>query len=118
MDDLIREALAAGVPIWVLAVLLGVVTVSQLFPRVLGPISQAIYAFAEKRRQAAADREDADIAEWRRQVVHLAGSDRQKQERLEAIDRHLWMTVRPWMLQAMDDLPADYPPPPSIYPPT
>ena len=116
MDELLRWAAANGAPIGILGALVMVATVSQLFPRILGPVSQALYDFAKARRLAARDREDADIAEWRRQVAHLSATGKRKDQRMEALERHCW-THRGWELQAMDALPPTFPPPPPTFPP-
>lgn len=116
MDEVIQWATANGAPIGVVGTLVLVTTVSQLFPRILGPVSQALYDFARRRRLAAREREDADIAELRRQVEHLSVTGKRKDRRIVALEMHCW-THHTWELEAMGELPAGFRQPPATFPP-
>ena len=90
-------------------VVIAVTTASEKVAKAFGPIGKAWFNFAKVRREIAASKRAADVAELQRQIDGLAWtqseqSERHARERKEQHDeiRHLKSTVVSWERWAYD----------------
>ena len=112
MDEQLWElALRTGLPVWLVGGAGGIYLVAQVFPRILGPVSQAIHDWTRTRRQAAVERDDADIAERDRLITHLDAVVKRNRTELAERDRLAWLHQR-WDQARMAENPDADPPPP------
>lgn len=116
--------------LYVLLVVFILKLVSDAFPNVLGPISRAIHETAAAKRRAAADRrrsesarDDADIADLKRQIEILTSAradDRRVLDEMRASQKaheHTLMVHDQWDLAVLNDPShAQRVPRPPLYP--
>lgn len=115
LDRLIELSGGAPVIVWLVIIVMLLVMISSATPRVLGPISGAIHDWTERRRAAQAAREDADIADLRRQSEYLARRVSEQAERESRWTREA-VVHRQWD-RAVQELLIGHEPPVDLAPP-
>lgn len=94
--DLIEAAGGSPIVVWLVVIIGLALMISTAAPKVLGPISQAIFDTAEKFRVNAARRDDADLADLNRQVRYLRGRVHSLEEALDRLRAEWSARYRRW----------------------
>lgn len=109
--------------LWLAVIVGAAIMVAQAFPKVLGPIGQAILEWARSKRTAESEADDADIADLQRQNSYLAGVADERLREIRARDE-LIMAHAPWDWRMFEESvkagnSPEHPPPliPHIPPP-
>jgi hypothetical protein len=83
-DDGLPDLTSSPVAVWTAMAVLVVLALATISEKGLGPISRSWYAFAKNRREAAASRRAADVAELEARIESL--SRQLASQRLEHAD--------------------------------
>lgn len=114
--DWLSNLIKSGVPVWVvlgMGVLWWVVTT---FPKHFGAWGAALHDWAMRRRLAAVERDDADIADRDRQIEYFRALADSRAREIAGRDR-LTFQHRQWDMDVIVHLPADFRPPPPLFGP-
>lgn len=115
--DWLSNLIKSGVPVWV--VLTGGVGwwVVTTFPKYFGAWGAALHDWAMRRRLAAVERDDADIADRDRQIEYFRNLADTRAREIAGRDR-ITFTHRQWDMRVIEHLPPDFPPPPPLFGPS
>lgn len=125
--DQLPDVSGSSVVVYVTIVTVVVLAIGTATDKGLGPLSRWWFSFSNDRRAAAAARDDADIADLKRQVTYLTSRVEElsrmvdEQRRTTAIRDRLAIAHQRWDVEAqqtVNGLGGHLSPPPPLWPDT